>query len=215
MAERIHQDNDTLVHGVALEKAKVAVLVMHGRGASASDLLPFVTQLPQGEDVVYMMPQATDNTWYPNSGFGSFEANEPYLSSAWGTIDERLAQIKESGIPLENVIVGGFSQGACLMSEYVARHAVHYGGLLVLSGALMGPEDTARDYEGSLAGTKVWVGGANRDPWVTGKQLNETANVSESLGATVSKQIHDSSEHTIRVADIEKATHIINSVRDI
>ncbi|MEL6309678.1 MAG: phospholipase [Chloroflexota bacterium] len=215
MKERIHQDNDTLTHGATLENAKVAVLLMHGRGASAPDLLPFVKQLPQADDVVYMMPQATQNTWYPNSGFGSFEANEPFLSSAWGTIDERLAQIKEAGIGQENIIVGGFSQGACLMSEYVARNAGQYGGLLVLSGALMGTEHTSRDYKGSLAGTQVWVGGANNDPWVTGKQLNETATVFEKLGATVSKKIHDSSDHTIRPADVESATNIINAVREV
>lgn len=209
MTERIHQDNKTLMHGAALDDAKVAVLLMHGRGASAQDLLELVTQLPQ-DDVAYLMPQATDNTWYPNSGFGPFEANEPYLSSAWGTIEERLTQIKAAGIPQENIIVGGFSQGACLMTEYVARHAGQYGGLLVLSGALMGPEDTPRDYEGSLDNTPVWVGGANRDPWMKETQLTDTANVLKKLGANVDMQIHDSSDHTIRPVDVERAASIIS-----
>ena len=211
MAERIHQDNKVVMYGTLLEEAQVAVLLMHGRGATAEDMRQFAQQLPK-DGVAYLMPQATQNVWYPNSGFGAFEANEPFLSSAWATIDERLSDIQEAGIPLDKIVVGGFSQGACLMSEYVARHAKRYGGLLVLSGALMGPSDTPRDYDGSLEGTPVWIGGADNDPWMSENQLHETARVFTALGGDVSSKVHNSSDHTIREADVENTTRIINNL---
>lgn len=211
MAERIHQDNKILTYGTPLGDARVAVLLMHGRGATAESMRDLAQQLPT-DSVAYIMPQATQNVWYPASGFGAFEKNEPFLSSAWATIDDRLNDIQDAGIPLEKIVVGGFSQGACLMSEYVARHAKRYGGLLVLSGALMGPEDTPRDYDGSMAGTPVWIGGADNDPWMSEKQLHATAEVFMDLGGEVSSKVHNSSDHTIRAADIENATRIINNL---
>ncbi|MEO0561798.1 MAG: phospholipase [Chloroflexota bacterium] len=209
MTERIHQDNETLTDGAPLAEATVAVLLMHGRGATARDMLPFTSQIPQ-DGVAYLMPQASNNTWYPRSGFGPFEANEPYLSSAWDTITEKLQHIINAGIPQEKIVVGGFSQGACLTAEYVARHPGRYGGLIVLSGALMGPPDTPRDYDGSLEKTQIWVGGADQDSWVTEDQLNETSAVLHRMGGRVSTEIHASAEHTIRPTDVRNTARIIN-----
>lgn len=160
MVQRIHQDNAILTHGTPLNEASVAVLLMHGRGATVESIRELVEQLPS-DGVAYFMPQVTNNVWYPNSGFGEFEANEPCLSSAWATIDEKLQHIQNAGIALPQTVIGGFSQGACLTSEYVARHATQYGGVLFFSGALMGSPDTPRDYDGSLDGMQVWVGGAD------------------------------------------------------
>lgn len=211
MVDRIHQDNKVLTHGTPLEEAKVAMLLMHGRGASAEDMLKTAVQLPS-DGIAYLMPQATQNVWYPNSGFGAFEANEPFLSSAWATIDERLVDIQAAGIPIEKIIIGGFSQGACLMSEYVVRNTKRYGAVLNFSGALMGPADTPRDYDGSLEGTAVWVGGADNDPWMQAHQQRETADVFKKLGADVSTKVHHSSDHMIRQSDIDAATRMINAL---
>ncbi|MCI0711150.1 MAG: alpha/beta fold hydrolase [Chloroflexi bacterium] len=204
----IHQDQPVLTLGASLDDARVAVLLVHGRGATAEDIQELARQLPTG-DVAYVMPQAANNTWYPNSGFAPFEDNEPYLSSAMATLEHLVAEIEAEGVPPEQIVLGGFSQGACLTTEFAARHARRYGGLLVLSGALLGPADTPRDYNGSLDGTPVFIGGVDRDPWVTPDQLQETANALENLGAEVTLQIQSGSEHTIRPSEVEQAAAII------
>ncbi|MGB7340747.1 MAG: hypothetical protein WBC91_17750 [Phototrophicaceae bacterium] len=211
--ETIHENQEMLTYGAELAEAQVAVLLMHGRGARAESMLDLAKQLP-ADGVAYVMPQASENRWYPNSGFAPFAVNQPDLASAWNTMTMRLQAIQDAGIPLQRIVVGGFSQGACLASEYVAQHADVYGGLLVLSGALMGDEATPRDYEKKFAGTPVFVGGANQDSWMTEQQLITTAEIFASLGADVVTKIHDSSEHIIRPSDIEHATRIITAAKD-
>ncbi len=161
----IHQDHPVLTYGTALNETQGAVILMHGRGGTAQNMLGLAAQLPQG-DITYLAPQAANQTWYPRSGFIPIEANEPYVSSAFQVIADILARIVDSGIAPGRIVLGGFSQGACLAAEFVARHPQRYGGLFVLSGALMGPPDTPRRYSGSLDGAPVYIGGCEHDPWV-------------------------------------------------
>ncbi len=207
----IHQNQALLAAGTALDKAQAAVVLLHGRGSSAHDILSLAAYLPQ-DGIAYLAPQAANHTWYPNSGFMPIEANEPYVSSAFQTLDDLLDRIETAGISAEHIALGGFSQGACLSSEYVARHAQRYGGLIVFSGALMGPLDSPRDYSGSLEGTPVYIGGCTQDPWVQEAQMRLTAEVLQQLGGSVDIDIQPGAEHTVRENDIAAARDLITAL---
>lgn len=207
--QRIHQDVPALTYGAKLADAHAVAILLHGRGASAQSMADLAAHLPT-DGIAYVLPQAANHTWYPNSGFAPFAANEPYLSSALATVEAQLEKVIAAGFAADKIILGGFSQGASLMSEFVARHAQRYGGLLVFSGALLGPLDTPRTYDGSLDGTPVFIGGATHDAWVSEVQLRDTAKVLTALGGQVSLQITPGSDHTIRPSEIEQASAIIN-----
>ncbi len=205
---RIHQDQPALTYGAALDQAEAAVILLHGRGATAHSLLPLAEALPGGK-IAYVLPAAAGNTWYPNSGFAPFATNEPYLSSALAAVGETVARLNAAGLPNAKIILGGFSQGACLASEFVARNATRYGGLIAFSGALLGPLDTPREYAGSLDGTPVFIGAVDRDPWVSAAQIRMSAEVLEKLGGAVTLRLIPGSEHTIRLEEVEAASAII------
>lgn len=207
--QTLHQNQSILSSGAALNDAQVAVILLHGRGSTARSILSLAGQLPQ-ENVAYLAPQAADHTWYPNSGFLPLEANEPYVSLAFQLVSDLIARINDAGITANKVILGGFSQGACLAAEFAARHPQRYGGLFLLSGALMGPYDMPRQYPGSLDGTPVYVAGCDRDPWVTGKQLRLTGQVLQELGGTVHIEVQPGAEHTIRQTEIAHVSNMIS-----
>jgi predicted esterase len=150
----LHQGGLVRTAGESLETARSAMLMVHGRGAQAEDILSLAGQM-NIKGVAYLAPQATGNTWYPNRFLAPLSENEPWLSSALSFLDDVYARITTASIPPECVVVLGFSQGACLALEYAARHAHRYGALVGLSGALIGPDATPRDYDGSLAGTPI------------------------------------------------------------
>lgn len=206
-----HQEQALRHAGTALADADAAVIMMHGRGTSAESILSLSSHLPQ-EGVAYLAPQAANHTWYPNSGFGPIESNQPWVSSAFQVLHDLLDQIAEAGIPPEKTIVGGFSQGACLTSEFVARHARRYGGLFVLSGALMGPPDMPRSYEGSLDGTPVYITGINQDPWVSEAQMQLTADMLGKMDADVTIEIRLGSQHTVRDYEVAKVHDMISTL---
>ncbi|NDJ78973.1 MAG: alpha/beta fold hydrolase [Chloroflexi bacterium] len=197
----VHDNQPVLLAGAALDDADVAVILLHGRGSSAQSILSLVDHLPQ-DRVAYLAPQAANHTWYPNSGFIALEANEPYVSSAFQMLADLVTGITDAGIPTNRIVLGGFSQGACLAAEFVARHPRRYGGLFVLSGALLGPPDLARQYTGTLDGTPVFIGGAGRDAWVTEQQLHLTGRELHQLGAEVRVEVQPGSEHTVRQTEI-------------
>ncbi|MBN1121902.1 MAG: alpha/beta fold hydrolase [Anaerolineae bacterium] len=201
MAEQIHQGQPVLTAGPDLTSADAAVILLHGRGASAQGMIELAGYLPQ-ERIVYLAPQAANQTWYPYSGFDPIERNEPYVSSAFQTVADLVERIVDAGIPYKKIVLGGFSQGACLAAEFAVRNPRRYGGLIILSGALMGPPDLPRDYPGSLDGTPVFIGGAERDPWVTEAQLRLTGQATEALGGTVDIEVYPGAEHTIRESEI-------------
>jgi predicted esterase len=202
MTERaIHQGQPVASYGAALSGADAAVILLHGRGSSAQSILALAAQLPQGR-IAYLAPQAASHTWWPNSGFIPLESNEPYVSSALQAVADLLARLAAAGIPAERILLGGFSQGACLAAEFAARHPRRYGGLFVLSGALLGPPDMPRHYAGSLEGTPVFIAGCERDPWVTERQLRLSGRFLQELGGSVQLAIQPGSEHTIRPAEV-------------
>jgi predicted esterase len=201
MIQGPHQGQPVLYEGEPLDRAKAAMVMLHGRGASARDILELVPELKQ-PGFAYLAPQAAGNTWYPNSFLAPIVSNEPALSSALLTIESILAQLKEVAIPLERTIILGFSQGACLCLEFVARNAKRYGGVVGLSGGLIGPDGTPRNYTGSLEGTPVFLGCSDKDPHVPKERVEFTAAIMQKLGGNVTLKLYPNLAHTVNPDEI-------------
>jgi len=196
MPQDPHRRQPVLAAGAPLAKARAAMLMVHGRGATANDILGLGLEL-RHPDVAYLAPQAAGNAWYPYRFMEPIERNQPWLSSALAKLEAVLAQIESAGIPPERTIVLGFSQGACLAQEFVARHARRYGGLVGLSGGLIGPDGTPRDYPGSLDGTPVFLGCSDTDPHIPKERVDYSAEVLRGLGGAVTERIYPLMEHTV------------------
>ena len=197
-----HQGQPVLVAGEPLERAKAAMIMLHGRGASAEDILSLAAELHQ-PGFTYLAPQAAGYTWYPNSFLAPLASNEPGLSSGLAVIATLLAQLAEGGIGPERTMLLGFSQGACLALEFVARHAQRYGGVAGLSGGLIGPDGTPRDYPSSLAGTPLFLGCSDRDVHIPKKRVELSAEVLQKMGGKVTARLYPNMGHTINQDEIQ------------
>jgi predicted esterase len=185
------------------------VILMHGRGATAEDILTLVPELDR-PDLSYLAPQAAGSSWYPYGFMAPLEQNEPGLSSALAMLGELLAALALAGIGPERTMLLGFSQGACLALEFAARAARRYGAVVGLSGGLIGPAGTPREYAGSLDGTPVLVGCSDRDPHIPLPRVRETARVMAALGGRVSEQIYPAMGHTINADEIERVRQLLD-----
>src|SRR4051812_23601033 len=152
-----HAGQSVLTAGPSPDKAAGAIVLIHGRGASAQSILGLYSEL-NVPTLAAMAPQAAGHTWYPHSFLAPIEANQPYLDSALRRIDSLVAELLDGGLPAERIAILGFSQGACLATEFAARHPRRYGAIIGLTGGLIGPDGTPRDYAGSLADTPVFLG---------------------------------------------------------
>ena len=214
MPDRIadpHQAQPVLQTGKPLAEAKAAMILIHGRGATAESILELSTVLHH-PGMAYLAPQASGNTWYPYSFLSPMAQNEPGLSSGLQVVADLVAQVEAAGIPSEKIILGGFSQGACLTSEFVARNAKRYGGVIVFSGGVIGPPGTPRDYSGLLDGTPIFIGCSDVDFHIPVERVHETAEVFTRLGARVTKKIYPSMGHTVIKDEIDHALKIVNEV---
>ncbi len=191
-----HQGQPLLVAGEPLESARAAMIMVHGRGATAHDILSLTADLHQ-PGFAYLAPQADGNTWYPNSFLAPIPSNEPGLSSGLAVIASILDQLAGASISAERTIILGFSQGACLSLEYIARNARRYGGVVGLSGGLIGPDGTPRDYSGSLAGTPVFLGCSDVDPHIPKERVQQSAEVLQRLGGNVTARLYPRMGHTV------------------
>ena len=209
--QEIHQSQPIYTSGKPLAEAKGAMILVHGRGATAQSILALGNELPH-PDLAYLAPQAAGNTWYPHSFLMPLAQNEPYLSSALQRIGEVVAQIEAAGIRTERIILGGFSQGACLASEFVARNARRYGGLLVFSGGLIGPPGARREYSGSLADTPIFLGCSDVDFHIPKERVMESAEVFRRLGAQVTAKLYPNLGHTIIEDELLYARQIVNDL---
>ena len=198
--------------GRPLAEAGAAMILVHGRGATAGSILELADYLPHPQ-MAYLAPQAAGQTWYPYSFLAPIAQNEPYLSSALARLEALLADVTAAGIPPERIVWAGFSQGACLAAEFVARHGQRYGGVLLFSGGLIGPPGTPRDYEGTLAGTPVLLGCSDRDAHIPLARVEETAEVLARLGAAVDKRIYPRLGHTINDDEIRAAAALVAGLR--
>jgi predicted esterase len=191
-----HQGQPVLTAGPPLDQAKGALILVHGRGATAQSILTLADELPHPK-TAYLAPQATGNSWYPYSFLAPMARNEPGLSSGLALIGEVLDRLKAAGIPAERILLLGFSQGACLALEFAARHARRYGGVVGLSGGLIGPDGTPRDYAGSLEGTPVFLGCSDTDFHIPQERVHQSATVLERLGGQVTTRLYPNMGHTI------------------
>jgi predicted esterase len=207
-SEHPHQGQPVLRKGQPLEQAQAAMLMVHGRGASAEDILSLANEFDQ-PGFAYLAPQAAENTWYPNRFLVPMDENEPWLSSALTFVGDVYSQIVQAGIPPEKIIILGFSQGACLALEFSARNAHRYGGIVGLSGALIGPEGTARDYPGSLEGTPVFLGCSDMDFHVPKERVDQTAQVFKRLGGEVTERLYTNMGHTVNQDEIDNVRRIM------
>lgn len=203
-----HQDIAVVVAGEPVSKASGALVLVHGRGASAASILSLIDVIGQ-PGLAYYAPQAAGFTWYPHSFLSPLEANEPYLSSALDVLHRVVDGIVADGVSAERIALLGFSQGACLSLEFVARNAQRYGGVIGLSGGLIGPDGTLRDYAGSLDGTPVFLGCSDVDFHIPADRVKESAEVLESLGAHVTMRLYPGMGHTVNEDELAYTRAII------
>jgi predicted esterase len=203
-----HKVEDTIAAGAPLESAKAALILVHGRGATAESILPLGDAFGVS-DLAIVAPQASANTWYPYTFLAPTEANEPWLSSALALIGALVAQLGERGFPPEKIALAGFSQGACLATEFSARNARRYGAILGFSGGLIGPPGTPRNYQGSLAGTPVFLGCSDTDPHIPLERVDETAEVLTKLGGVVDKRIYPGFGHSVNEDEVAAAKALL------
>ncbi|HVP17425.1 MAG TPA: phospholipase [Spirochaetia bacterium] len=197
-----HSGMPVLSWGSPLASANAAMIMMHGRGASAEDILGLAPEL-QAPSVAFLAPQAAGHTWYPYPFLSAIERNEPGISSALSVLAAIDSQVVEAGIPSNAVFILGFSQGACLALEYGARNARRFGGIIGLSGGLIGPDGTPRDYSGSMDGAPAFLGCSDIDPHIPKARVQLSADVFRRLGGSVTERIYSGMGHTINDDELE------------
>jgi predicted esterase len=198
----VHKNQPVIHYGALLDEAKAAMIMIHGRGASAQDILSLAYEI-DNDEVAYIAPQAKDNTWYPYSFLTPIERNEPDLSSGLSVIDSIVNMVLQKGFTSEQIYLLGFSQGACLGLEYAARNPRAYGGIFGLSGGLIGETLNQNNYLGNLEGTEVFLGCSDIDPHIPIHRVNETEMIFKSLGANVTKRIYKGMAHTVNQDEIQ------------
>lgn len=203
MTEKIHEDQPVQTSGLELAEAEKAVIMLHGRGASAGGMIRLSEELPEA---AYLAPQASRRTWYPHSFLEPREKNQPHLDSALRKVDSLMEKAADQ-VGKENVFLLGFSQGACLASEYVASNPERYGGVILFSGGLIGEE--IGKFSGNLEETPVFIGCSDDDPHIPLERVNSTEQVFQELNGEVEKYIMEGSHHGIVDYEVEKASEII------
>lgn len=211
MTRAPHQGQPVLTAGAPLEKAAGAMIMVHGRGDSAAGILGLSREFER-DDYTYLAPQAAGHTWYPYSFLAPIEQNEPGLSSGLSVLDELLTAVAASGMPAERTMLLGFSQGACLALEYVARNPRRLGGVAGLSGGLIGPPGTEWSRAGSLEGTPVFLGCSDVDPHIPRERVSESASLFRALGADVTERIYPGLRHTVNRDEIEIVAGMMTSL---
>jgi phospholipase/carboxylesterase len=205
-----HGDGPVRRFGKPLNEALGAVILLHGRGGSAEDILTLATEfyLPQ---LVYLAPQAVGNSWYPNSFMAPVAQNEPWLTSALRKVGMTVQMANDAGIPSDRIVIGGFSQGACLATEFVASHPKRYAGLIAFSGGLVGPPGADLRHQGDLAGTPAFFGGGDPDPHVPWQRVQQSATILAEMGAAVTSRRYPNRPHTISREEIDLARGVIDA----
>ena len=191
--------------GPSVEDARAVCVLLHGRGRSPEDVLLLAERLGD-PGVCFIAPAAADNSWWPGSFLAPFAENEPWLSSALGAVDALVHTLGD----LSRVVLGGFSQGACLASEYALRHPGRYAGLLLYTGGFCGPRGTVPPRIGSFEQTPVYMGTSDPDDWVPVWRVRETESVLSGLGAVVALDVFEGMDHLVNDAEIEQGRTLLS-----
>lgn len=204
----LHSVARTRYAGPPLQDARAAVIMLHGRGATADDMLQFLPLL-NAPDIAFLVPQATGGSWYPHRFIAPLTDNQPYLDSALAVVGELAEQAAAAGHSGARLSLLGFSQGACLALEFTARNPRRYAGVLGFSGGLIGPPETDFRYDGYLDGTPVFLGCSESDPHIPLERVRETAIALRDLGAEVTERIYPGSAHTVTSDEVEFAASLM------
>lgn len=205
----MHTEN-IITAGKKLSEENKVLIMVHGRGGSAADILSLANHL-QVSDYTLLAPQATNNTWYPFSFLEKPEENEPWLSSALTQLKNINDLLEAEGIATENIYFSGFSQGACLVLEYITRNAKRYGGIAAFSGGLIGDKIYRENYTGDFATTPVFIGTSNPDPHIPVERVYATSNILRQMNAQVTEKVYENMGHTITQDEIDQANKFIFS----
>lgn len=206
-----HAAQPVLRAGPVVGEAEAALVLVHGRGATAESILSIHAELNL-PGLAALAPQAAGNTWYPYPFLAPLEANEPFLSSALKRIDSLVNELIARGLPSDRIALLGFSQGACLTLEFTARNPRRYGAVIGLTGGLIGPPGTPRDYPGDLGGTPVFLGAGDPDPHVPFERVRETEVVLRKMGAAVQLRRYPGMPHTINADELEASRALLQDV---
>ncbi len=207
--ESPHRNQSVIQRGTAIESANAAIILLHGRGASAEDILGLANEF-QMPGIAYLAPEAAGHTWYPYSFLAPIDRNEPWLTSALDLVVAIVEKLKSSGMPSEKVALMGFSQGACLATEFVARNPRGYAGLVAFTGGLIGPEGKMFPYSGDLEGTPCFLGSGDPDPHVPWERVKESASALSALGGKVTLKRYPGMPHTISEDEISEARKLLS-----
>lgn len=206
-----HLAQQLLAAGEPLESAKAVMIMIHGRGATAESILQLAQHF-HTDGFAYLAPQAAYNTWYPQRFIVPQNDNEPYLSSAKDAVGRALQTALDAGIPADKVVFLGFSQGACLATEYPARNTQKYGGIIALSGGLIGTDDELTGYSGSLDGTPVFLGCSDVDFHIPKERVEASAKALQGIGGDVTMTLYPGMGHTVNEDEIEHVKRIMTQV---
>ena len=206
-----HRNLPLLELGAPLNEADRVMILLHGRGGSAEDMFSLGEALG-GPEFAYLAPEAANHTWYPNSFLAPLEQNEPYLSSALARVESIVQLAISAGIAADNVVVAGFSQGACLATEFVATYPRKYAGLIAFTGGLIGPQESDLTHTGDLAGTPAFFGSGDPDPHVPWQRVRQSAEVLKGMGAAVATHRYPGMPHTVTPDEIESARQHLAAV---
>jgi len=209
-AQDPHAGQPVLRGGVPIERARLVAILIHGRGASAADILSLSEELTAG-DVAYLAPQAAGSTWYPMSFMSPIPQNEPGITSGLRTIARLIAEVAAQGVPKERVMLLGFSQGACLSLEFAARRAGRYAAVIGLSGGLIGPPGTPRAYAGTFESTPVFLGCSDVDAHIPLARVRESADIFRRMGAAVDERIYPRMGHTVNQDELQAVNALLSA----
>lgn len=205
-----HQNQQVATSGPEPEDADLAIILTHGRGASAESMLMFAKEFNR-DNIHYRAIQASGHTWYPRSFLAPKEMNQPGISSGLQAIYDQILELNEAGVPTEKIVLLGFSQGACLTTEFAARHPQRFGGIIGFSGGLIGEEIDPKNYNGSLEKTPVFLGCSDPDPHIPQERVDITEQVLQQLEGDVTKKIYKGMGHTVNKDEIEEVNKILEA----
>jgi predicted esterase len=210
MSEDPHRNQPVLQKGVPLEKATGLLILLHGRGASADDILSLWPYFSQ-PGIACLAPQAASYAWYPDSFLAPVENNQPWLNSALAKIETLVQSGLDAGLTTDRIAIGGFSQGACLTTEFVATHPARYAAIIAFTGGLIGPLDSDVSHSGDLQETPVFFGSGDPDPHVPWVRVQQSADIFKGMNASVTLRRYPGKPHSVSPEELGIALEILKN----